>query len=248
MPPASPSPVTIALITAGAAFSAAVLAQLLAHVFTVRRERRADARAVYQKLYAPIIFEVFLYLDANRAYDAQDVVSGSAERLLERIDVHVADHLSVASPRLIEAYYQTRRHRFLDDDMRGYGQEIALRRFLTVLVEEFLSTARRIGFLGSDQRRQVERTAMIFTIWETASRVYGDDRSNLVLRHLWLLEERKTGWWFRRRLTRLARAGLRELANSQHAFESLLIDATDQQRGSRHTMREALNGLGPYRL
>lgn len=64
MPPSAPSPVTIALITAVAAFFAAVLA----HAFSVRRDERTYARGVYEKLYEPVIFDALLYLDAHSLY------------------------------------------------------------------------------------------------------------------------------------------------------------------------------------
>lgn len=202
-------------------------------------------RGVYEKLYAPVIFDALLYLDAHKMYNAmQDVVEGAPARLINRIDAHVAEHLSLASPRLIAAYYETRRHRFIDDDMRGYRHEFAQRRFLLTLVVEFAEIARRLGFFERYQRKEIERYTALYQIWSIGAHLYGDDRSTALLRLVWMVDENRMGRWFRRSLRRLdaqsARAPGKDLGNYRRELEEILVQNAGPDASYKGALRSRI--------
>lgn len=198
---------TTALITASAAFSGAVLAQVLSHVFAIRREDRQHLREVYQKLYAPVIFDIFLFLDARSHYTAgHDVVPGSTEALLSKVLSHVSANLTYASPRIISAYHKVKRHEVIDDDMSGYGEEVAIVTFFYSFVDEFSKLLERLALVTEAEQQEIDYRRDLYHIWKLSVKLHRSDRSEVLLRHTWLLDPAKMNGRFRKQLAQWERS------------------------------------------
>lgn len=194
-------PLVAALITASAAFLGAVLAQVLSHWFTIRREERKFQREIYERLFAPVIFDAFLFLDASTHFRASDdVIPGSTDKLRDKVVSHVGEHITLASPRLIAAYYDTKRREYIDDDGSGYAYEIADTSFFYTLVDEFARLVRRIGIFERRQRKEVAYYRDLYLIWRIAAQLHHSDANRTLLCYKWLFDRKKMGRRFRRRL------------------------------------------------
>jgi hypothetical protein len=194
-------PVVAALITATAAFVGVMLAQVISHWFTVRREDRKAHREVHEKFFAPIIYDIFLFLEASTHYRfAATVVRGSPERLRNNVISHVGTHLSFASPRLISAYYELKRGAYIRDDMSDDRDARILISFFYTIVDEVARTARLIGNLEDRQLDEVLYFRNLFHIWQICARFHCVAAGNALLKHHWLFDKKKMGRRFRRRL------------------------------------------------
>lgn len=79
------------LITVSAAFSGALIAQVISHSFSVSREKKKDQREIYQNLFAPIIPEVFVYIDSKTYFHGGSKKINVNE---EEFKTHTIEHIS----------------------------------------------------------------------------------------------------------------------------------------------------------
>lgn len=238
----------IALVTAGAAFLGAVLAQVLSHLFALRRENRQHLREAYQKLYAPVISDVFLFLEARTHYrPAHDILPGSVEKLLARILSHVGASLTFGSPRLVALYHGVNRYDVIDDDMTGYGKDIAVVTFLFAFVDEYAQVMRKLKAASKAELQAIDRKRDLYHIWKISTELHLSERSEVLLRHSWLLDLARIDRRFRRQLFRWERVqpGPGESCpDVARRFDQFVIGRLARDRDALRLLREGFRDAG----
>jgi hypothetical protein len=163
--PTNPA-IQAALIAAAVALGVGVLAQvvsvinqIITHRLTQRRERQKHYNEVYQKLFAPAISDVFLYIDMATAFRRGH--DSSPEREVEVKDKainYIKQNLFYGSPRLISAYHQIESYRFRDQT--GFNPSFAELDFLYQFVIEFEYVIKQSSIF--DYRSQKEQLSSVY--------------------------------------------------------------------------------------
>ncbi len=233
-----------ALITASTAFFGAIFAQTVSHWFAVARDDRKYRQDVYEKLFAPIIFDLFLFLDASTHFRrGHDVPQDSPGKLRTRVVTHVEQHLSLATPRLIAAFYGTKRQEYIDDDESDYAGVSEQIEFFYVLVDEFYPLAKQIGILRGAPLKEVRRYRNLYLIWLISAKLHYSEQADVLLTHKWLLDTNRIGWHFDRRLeATLERARSRRFGweDQVQEFEQLIIDRLAENPEAKSILMEVV--------
>jgi hypothetical protein len=199
-------PVVTALITASATFLVGIFAQLASHNLSIRREDRKHRWEVYHTLFAPILFDCYVYFDAATHYrSSHDVVRGSEAKLRTRILTHVGEHLASAPPRLIAAYYRLKRLDYIDEDMSGFTQRVVGVAFFATLVDEAYRLIRALPTFGKEEREELGHYRSLYRIWEI-ERKLNEDKMDLLIRHKWYFARSRLTSRLYRKLTRFDRS------------------------------------------
>jgi hypothetical protein len=94
------------IIIALIAFIAGAITQWLSHRFTQSRESQKYYVEVYQKLYAPILTDIFRYIEMRthfkRGWDTNTI---EEQKIYDKILKHISDNLIYASPTLVASYH-----------------------------------------------------------------------------------------------------------------------------------------------
>lgn len=164
-----------AVIGAVAAIGGGLVAQLFAHWQTVNRDRVKYNIEVYQRFFAPIITDTFLYLDMRTNYmRGHDVLPKDEEKVYQRIFSHFDLNITEASPRFVFQYQSLKRLRIGDqtDFMSTIGEIELLHTFLDELyhvVKRYASFDNR-GRNG--QLAAISYYRMMYRFFVIASRNY----------------------------------------------------------------------------
>jgi hypothetical protein len=144
--------VQAAVIAAAVSLAVAILTQVVAHSLTQRRETQKFYNEVYQKLLAPVISDVFLYIDLVTNF--RRGLGSSPEKELAVKDQAIEaikPNLMYGSPKLITAYHQI--HSAKISDHRGHNPTNAEEYFHYVVAQEFEQVRSRPGCAGRVRRR-----------------------------------------------------------------------------------------------
>ena len=125
----------IPIITGLFALSGALFAQIIAHRFAISRDNNKFNKEVLQKLYLPILFDIYMYLDistprkrsAEIKYDLRD--DKSITEVGDKIVNHISNNIMYASNNLINSYHDFKTHYYKTDTVDGYANKISILRF-----------------------------------------------------------------------------------------------------------------------
>ncbi len=124
-----------ALIAAVSAIAGSLLTQIFSNRQTVNRERQRYNIEVYQKFFAPILMDVFLYFDMRTAFRrGHDVNPNEEKAIYQRIFKHFEDNIREASPRFTFEY-QAVKSSYITDQSGVYPQIAELELIHTFLDE-----------------------------------------------------------------------------------------------------------------
>lgn len=170
-----------AVITATAtligAFLGAIVAQYFSHRMTLRRDNQKYYKEVYQKLYAPILFDVYAYIDIashfRRGHDIHPEVK--EEDIYKKILMHIEKNLMYATPRLISKFHQVKRYEY-EDDMSGFHYRIHEIELLESFLEELRSVALRSSSLDKGSFSRIINNLIYCRVWIILTEKYSDDK------------------------------------------------------------------------
>jgi hypothetical protein len=149
--------------------------QIVIHRLTLARENQKYFNEVYQKLFAPIIPELFLIADIISHYRKRHDISEEEEaKLIEKVVKHIESNLIHASPVVVSAYYGT--YNVLGNE-RG-GTPPGLIYLLLAFINEYAQIIRRSTIYERseklEQLRIIVRYRVIFLLWAAFGDIYAD--------------------------------------------------------------------------
>ncbi|MCK9858205.1 hypothetical protein [Paenibacillus sp. ATY16] len=160
-------PVAItATATLFGAFVGAAVAQLISHRLTVKRELQKSNKEVYQKLYAPILLDIYAYIDISSHFRRNhDINLGVREEdILDKIKKHIGDNLIYASPKLID-HYSTVKSFYYQDDLSGFHYIIHDIELIELSLLELRKISKSIKFFDKSTLRRIEGLLVLYRIW-----------------------------------------------------------------------------------
>ncbi|MCR8633916.1 hypothetical protein [Paenibacillus radicis (ex Xue et al. 2023)] len=170
------NPYIAAIITASAAFIAAVIAQIISHWLTKRRENHKYYKEVYQKLYAPILFELYIYIDVRTAFRrSNDIKVGiDVDQVKQKIFTHISENLMFATPQVISALHNVR---FYDYhlDLRGNKQIIYEIVLFWHMLDQLLKLNTNTKLFDSSNKKTLTNYSFHYLLWSSISELRGED-------------------------------------------------------------------------
>ncbi|MGF7033475.1 hypothetical protein J2T17_004423 [Paenibacillus mucilaginosus] len=173
--PSSPT-ITAATLTSSAtligAFVGAGLAQYFSHRLTIKRENVKSLRESYQKLFAPIITDVYEYYNITTFFRKGDLKFGTSnEGYLDRIFSHIGKNLMYATPELIAAYNEYKFTNFVDDNS-GFGHDIIKLNLIRTFINELLFIADSSDIFTENTKRELVKYSICYYLWMEFTRFF----------------------------------------------------------------------------
>ena len=194
-----------AIITASIALLAAIGAQMLSHWFTLRRERKKDAKKTYQEFIYPFLNDILLFVNTETDFrkDHDVEIPINSDGLIKQIEKKI----SLGNSKLLNAIYFYR-HSITFFDGRGMSRDVSI---LNIFFE-FLSYSNEIlkhtGDANNDILVNIKETQKLYGIWSVLTNIYGFETSSDILRWKWL--------WSKGYLDRITLEELTVLMNQPH--------------------------------
>ncbi len=164
------------------AFVGASVAQYVSHRLSLRREREKYNKEVFQKLFSPIIFEIFGYFDVANAFrKAHDIKFHIDEKEIKnKIYTHIADNMRFATPVLIDEYYDIKRYEY-EDDLTGFYPEVREMQFISLFLKEARTVIKKAKLSKISVIRQINKYMFKYYLWAGFIKHYGDAYSASLL-------------------------------------------------------------------
>lgn len=155
----------IPVIAVFATIIAASLAQVVAHIFTAKRDRNTYLRECYQNFYSPILYKVLLFFDVKTAFSKKDIrddISISEEEIFKDILDLFSKNLKYATPNLIAAYEMVKK-RDIYDDVSGQRNPISEIELCFKFLEEVADVSKKLKI--KTEEIDLLRYRVLFAIW-----------------------------------------------------------------------------------
>jgi hypothetical protein len=169
---------SVALTVGVLAQAVAILNQFLAHRLSQRREVEKYYNEVYQKLFAPIVSDAFLYIDMVSNYRRRHDTSLEQEiEVKDRVIGFFKDKLILTSPSLLSSYHDISQYRIADD--RGANPSPAELKFMHDLLMEYARSIKNTSLFNdkslSRHLSPVYRRAILYLLlsFEEFNRIVG---------------------------------------------------------------------------
>lgn len=177
------------IIAATAAFVGVIIAEIVSHNLSSHRESRIFDREIYQKLYAPILLDLYLYFEMRTNFRRGHDVNPEEERkVYEKIKAHLSDNLMYASPRLIAAHHNSKQVQIGDET--GFMPELYEVELLLTFLNELSKILKRNKIFDKSARRQLTQYRVLFRIWLiSSSLLLSESKGAMFLRHKWQYKE-----------------------------------------------------------
>jgi hypothetical protein len=182
------SSVVPAILTASAtlvgAFLGAGAAQYFSHWLTIKRENLKGNKESYQKLFAPIVSDVFEYYDISTSYQMDDLKWGVTNYgYLERIFNHIGKNLMFATPEIISAYHSYRYTENFEDNS-GFSNDLKQLNLILVFINELIILSEKQLIYNEDTIHMLIKYYLYYYIWIEFTRKFRDfGRASIVLRY-----------------------------------------------------------------
>ncbi|EJQ90060.1 hypothetical protein [Bacillus cereus] len=164
-----------------ATFTAASLAQVVAHYFTRKREENTYLKECYQNFYSPILFKVLLFFDVKTAFSKKDMKENINEnQIFEEIIDLFAKNLKYATPSLIASYEMVKK-RDIYDDVSGQRDPMLEIKLCFEFMEELESVSRKLGV----KTKQIEflKYRVLFALWLLLSEAYSCEVALIIMKN-----------------------------------------------------------------
>ncbi|NQX66667.1 hypothetical protein HQN90_11065 [Paenibacillus alba] len=171
------NPYIAAIITASAAFVAAVAAQMLSHWLTKKRENHKYNKEVYQKLYAPILFELYVFFDVRTAFRRAHDIKGDVDvnEIKSKIVKHIAANQMYSSPRIISALHRVRHFDYHEDLQVGNLQNIAEIELLWCMLDQLVNLNETTNLFDRENKDILMKYSFHYILWTIISILRGED-------------------------------------------------------------------------
>jgi len=173
------------IIAATAAFVGAIFAEIVSHSLALYREDKLYNREVYQKLYAPILLDVYIYFEMRTGFRRGHDVNPKEERkIYEKIKEHFSNSLMFAGPKFISAYHNSQQVRIGDET--GFMSELYEVELLLIFLDELHVLAKHNKIFDKSVHLQITHYRALFRIWLIAgSMLTSETLGAMFLRHKW---------------------------------------------------------------
>lgn len=184
-----------ALITSSTAilgaFIGAFVAQYLSHKLTLKRDRLKHLGEIYYKLFSPIIFEIYSYIDIRTHYRrGHDINPDVNENLIfSQIFNHVESNLMYASPKLKKSFHEVKKSTYSYDGSGFITQQLDLL-FLLAILEDLHSLESVLKMYDEENINELINNKIYLIIWTLILHISSDESEALeVIKHKWLLDD-----------------------------------------------------------
>lgn len=186
-----------ALITSSTAilgaFIGAIVAQYLSHRLTLKRERIKHLSEIYYKLFSPIVFEIYSYIDIRthfrRGHDINPDVS--EELIYSQIFDHMESNLMYASPKLKKAFHEVKKSKYSFDGS-GFMTQLNELIFLLTILEDLYSLESDLKIYDEENINGLINNKIYLIIWALLLYISSEESQALeVVKYKWLLDDAK---------------------------------------------------------
>jgi hypothetical protein len=175
------------ILTLFTAFFGAAVAQFLSHFLTLNREKKKEAKSVYQEFVYPFINDVLLFVETETHFrknsDVEKEIDG--EKLLQEI----SNKIKFGNTKLLESIHNYNLSATFFDG-KGYAKDVnKLKVFFWFLDYSFEKIK---GFEGFDNQMlmKIQKIQKWYGIWILLAEIYGYHSSINILKWKWVLSEK----------------------------------------------------------
>lgn len=144
---------------------AALLAQIAAHLFTLWREHIKNRKEIYQNLYAPIITDVFAYINSEVIfYGGNKKENINTEQFKGKVIKHLESNSKYASRNLIESLNEISKYKYLDD-LTGFMKEHKELILLHTFINEYRKFVIALKVASKDYLNEIIEVQMGYLLW-----------------------------------------------------------------------------------
>ena len=189
-----------AIITATAtltgAFLGATFAQLISHLLSNKRENLKNYKEVYQKLFAPVLIDIYSYLDICTHNRRTDDLKFDIDEdvILKKIICHIGNNLMFASPNIISNYNKVRISEF-EEDFSGFIFKVNELNLIEIFLLDLYNCGDEVGFLNKDTKKQLIKYILYYKLWSFFTCFFCDfKKSSSLLRYKYYFYDRKLNY------------------------------------------------------
>ncbi|MFZ2539946.1 MAG: hypothetical protein WAX04_13785 [Oscillospiraceae bacterium] len=157
------------------AFIGASIAQIVAHCLTMNRERKKWYRETYQKLFAPIISEVYNFIEIRthfrKGHDVEQCVDDNLIKM--NIIKHIGGNIMYADPDLINSY-QRHSYRKMVPGFRMSSEIYDLELILSFL-DNLYSVVKKLRIFDKETICILNKYRVLYLIWINAFYLFEDN-------------------------------------------------------------------------
>lgn len=175
----------------------AVYTQHSAYKQTVQRDERIYYRDAYQKLYNPIISDVYYFLEVSAKKAEKEypyyIEDGDTELIFDKIISHIDQEIIYATSELISARYRLKQAKIrnsYDKEPRNNLSKIYL---LFVFMNDLSDAVDRSGIFNKSSKQGLEKFRFLYAVWYLMTGLGGynaDAKGILLIREMiWIKEE-----------------------------------------------------------
>lgn len=175
------------------AFIGAIVAQYLSHRLTLKRERSKQISEIYYKLFSPIVFEIYSYIDISTHFRRGHDINLDVNEIEIYIKIfnHVESNLMYASPRLKKAFHTVKKTKYSFDGS-GFMSRIDELLLLLTLLEELHFLEKSLKIYDEENINDLLSNKSYLLIWALVLYIYSDDAEALeVIKYKWVFDETK---------------------------------------------------------
>ena len=174
-----------------------IYTQRSTHKQTIRRDEKIYYRDAYQKLYNPIISDVYYFLEVSAKKAEKEypyhIEDGDTELIFNKIISHIDQEIIYATSELISARYrlkQARIRNIYDRERRNNLSKIYL---LFVFMNDLSDAVDRSGIFNKSSKQGLEKFRFLYAVWYLMTSLGGynaDAKGILLIREMiWIKEE-----------------------------------------------------------
>jgi hypothetical protein len=178
-------PLVSVIIGAFIGAMAAILAQLVSHYFTKRRESDKYNKEIYQKLYAPILLDIYAFYDIKtnfrRGHDINDWIN--EDDIRNKIITHIGTNLMYAEPVLISAFHEVKKYEYYED-FSGFYYLVKDYDLLLIVLETLEKLSIKNKLFNKEISQTINRYKIKYLLWKATMHILQDSNKSIEIMSL----------------------------------------------------------------
>lgn len=165
------------------AFIGACIAQYFSHLLSLKRENIKYLREAYEELYAPILLDVYAYIDITTSFERNREIKSdiNEQDIKQKIINHIGNKLIYSSPSLIWAYNTVKKAEY-KVDYSDYNDKLNELNLILTFLNELRILAENTAIFDKKSYRNLINTIFLYKLWVIFTELYNDfDYSTSIL-------------------------------------------------------------------
>lgn len=162
------------------AFIGAVIAQILSHWFSLRREKEKEAKTIYQELISHNLNEIIFYLEIETNFIQEHSVMKHIDS--ESILNDISSKISYGNVKLMKSILDYKKS-LIFIDSRGYEQNTSIFRVFFYFLDYALVILKKSKIKDDKLYEEIIKSQKLYGIWTLLNDIVGWESSKRILKY-----------------------------------------------------------------